>query len=308
MKQILFGDNTYEIDQYLQDRVATFKEENGQDSVYDVDFSDSSGVADFAKATTERSLFDVSSERLVVLRGVFAKKDFYEKAGAFKSDDVRLIIVAAKPDKRTALFKAVKKSDGLKEFFVKKPYELEQWLQDLATERGGSLNPPVAKTLVDLVGSNQWMLASELQKVLLSDPSPTPELIKELVRSNFRATIFDLLDSVIAKNNKRVFELLNGILNSGESEMYIVSMLVWQFDNLLNIKLFISESDVEIAKKCKMAPFVVRKGRRQAQLISKSQFKDIFDLLANLEMQQKSTVVDRRAVLYVEVYKLIAIL
>ena len=73
--------------------------------------------------------------------------------------------------------------------------------------------------------------------------------------------IFDLIDALGAKNRLQATELLYKELKTGRDPYYILTMAIYQFRNMLTIKDLRNRnySEVEISKKAKLHPFVVKK-------------------------------------------------
>src|ERR1700722_18372142 len=112
------------------------------------------------------------SKKLVVLRTPSANKawlDNSEKLLSNLPDVTDVVLVEPKLDKRLSYYKFLKAATDFREFLKLDANGLAKWLSEQAKTKGGELSLSSARFLVERVGTNQQMLSSELDKLVLYD-------------------------------------------------------------------------------------------------------------------------------------------
>jgi len=173
-------------------------------------------------------------------------------------------------DKRSKLYRAVKSL--AREFRLLEPSVVVQWLQEEAARRGGKVTDDAAQVLVERVGVDRWRLISELEKLLIVSDEVTRESVVSSVPVAPSAEIFTVLDSLVRGDKARVVGGVKLLLQEGNNECYILSMLAYQFRTLLTIRIGIDQgqSEGEIVRSGPLKPYSVSKNFRHAQGLSRS--------------------------------------
>jgi DNA polymerase-3 subunit delta len=109
-----------------------------------------------------------------------------------------------------------------------------------------------------------------------------------LVRANFEAKIFSLMDAVASKNIRRAAELLNSFLESGENEIYILTMIEKQFQNIAMAKFESNITESSFAKKADIHPYVAKKSLQQAKNFEKIEIITMYQRLMDADLKLKS--------------------
>ncbi len=106
--------------------------------------------------------------------------------------------------------------------------------------------------------------------------------------------IFKTIDALAIRNKQAALIFLHRHLAEGESEIYLLSMLVYQFRNLLLVKSEI-ERGVQfqsLSKSIKLHPFVLRKSFEQSKGFTLSALKKIYERLLELDIATKTGRID----------------
>lgn len=241
------------------------------------------------------SLPFLASKKLVVLRAPSANKEFVEKASKLLpevTESTDVIIVEPKLDKRSVYYKFLKKSTAFKEFNELDEQGLSHWLVEKAKEFDASLTSSDARYLVERVGTNQQMLASEITKLAAYDNKITRASIDLLTEPNPQSTVFQLLDAAFAGNGKQAMKLYQEQRASKVEPQQIIAMVAWQLHVLAVIKTAGERSDDEIARDAKINPFVVRKSRAVARNLQPQKLQKLIHDLTNLDLQLKTISID----------------
>ncbi len=267
MIYFFFGEDTYR----LKKTIEAFAGKFGDDSLMNVSvFEDDYDLKKISSAML--SLPFLSKKRLVIMKNIFSAKNLDAKKLAEILDSapdstVMLFIQEGQPDKRSVLFKRLIKEKS-KELGFLSGAELAKWIKAEVQKAGGEIGPKEALLLAEYFGGNLWQLKNEVSKLVAYDKNIKLENIEKLSVSNVNVKIFDLTDTITAGNKEKSFKILKDLLDSGENELYILSMIQWQVRNLALVYGFKNASETEIAKKTKLNPFIVRKSLVAAKKIS----------------------------------------
>lgn len=241
------------------------------------------------------SLPFLATRKLVVLNAPSANKEFLEKGvDLLKNlpETTDVIIVEPKPDKRTALYKFLKKSSELQQFNELDENGLARWLVDRAKDSDGNLSQSDARYLVQRVGANQQLLSNELEKLLNYDPKITRATIDLLTDQTPQSTIFDLLDAALGGNTKRALALYEEQRAMKIEPQQIIAMLGWQLHILALVKAGGERDANEIARNAKLNPYVVRKTQGLARNLSLGEVKKLVHYTLVLDIRMKSEPID----------------
>lgn len=165
-----------------------------------------------------------------------------------------------KSDARTELVKTLKKNAH--HFPALEEDALYQWIREEGKRQGVILPPAAAATMVATVGSNRFALLQEIHKVALMETIPSAEQIRDET-----GTIFTLIEALAAGDVPRVLRLTDQILEGGENELYILSMVAYQFRTLLTLRMAVDARtpSSHLSQKTGISSFVVSKSMRYLQ-------------------------------------------
>ncbi|HBG82120.1 TPA: DNA polymerase III subunit delta [candidate division CPR2 bacterium] len=167
---------------------------------------------------------------------------------------------------------------------------LIKWIQNEVKVRGGNIANQAAQFLVGEVGDQLFQLENEISKLVSFDKEVTVDNIKKLVKANLFSNVFMMVDAFGSRNTNKALKEMHNLIDSGENELYLLSMIVRQFRNLIMVKDLASRGlkEAEIAKELKLHPFVVKKTLSQASSFSFSDLKEIYGKLLDSEMKIKT--------------------
>jgi DNA polymerase-3 subunit delta len=156
--------------------------------------------------------------------------------------------------------------------------------------------------LLAAVGTDDFdRLTNELEKLSLFAASRRriviePEDVDQLVDSKASESIFKFLDFITQKNRKQAYFALNKLLACGQNELYILTMLQYQFRNFYLIKEFSNKkvSEQEMAKELRIHPFVIKKSRMIIHKLSYQFLAKALFSLQDLETKIKRGKVEPR--------------
>jgi DNA polymerase-3 subunit delta len=115
--------------------------------------------------------------------------------------------------------------------------------------------------------------------------------VELLVKPKIEIEIFKtIIDAVAARNKKEAFYRIRKYLEKGESPLYLLSMINFQFRNILTVKDFIEKNKPYqvILKQTKLHPFVVKKSYFQAQKFTIQELKKIYQKIFQVDLDIKT--------------------
>ena len=286
------GMNTFLVQQELNQRTGEFVKAHGDLALERLDGEESS----FERITEAlQSLPFLATNKLVVIKNPAANKEFaeqFEQLITTIPDNTDVILVEARPDKRTVFYKLLKKLTEFHEFAELPTQALPRWLADEAKNRGGSLSTADANYLVQRVGANQLMLSNELDKLLAYQPVITHTHIDQLTDKTPQSTIFELLDAAFAGDTKQAMSLYKEQRALKVEPQQIMAMLAWQLHVLALIKAAGEKSIDDIAREAKLNPFVVRKTAGIARKVTLKEVKRLVHDALELDIRLKTESID----------------
>lgn len=213
-----------------------------------------------------------------------------------------------KIDRRKALFKILFKQKK-EEFKLLDDLELKSWIKKEVEIKGGQIEPQAIEKLILYVGNDLWRINNEIDKVVNYQAQITSENVELLIKPKISANVFNLIDAMGQKNRQRSIGELHKLLDSGENELYIFTMIIYQFRNLLIIKDVLERSkeknsNLNLAKESGLHPFVMQKTVNQARNFSFKELKMIYQRLLDFDLKMKTGQVEPHLVLDIFVSEL----
>lgn len=256
----------------------------------------------------------LSRKRLVIVENLLkkGKKSDQEKMNEFlkkiPESTVLTFVEESVPDRRSSLFKKLSQLPQAAEY---KPLEgdaLRRWIKKEAESRSGEIESDAVGKLAEYVGSDLWRMSNEIEKLVLYQKKITLENIELFVAKEVQANIFNLIEQTAAQNPKKAIYELYQLLKDNQAEIYILTMLAYQYRNLLIIKdtqeRNPSLSRFELAKKTRLHPFVVGKGLSVVGRYTLNDLKQIYRKILNFDTRLKTGKIESRVALELLVFQL----
>lgn len=288
----LTGTNRFALMQALNKLTTDFVAKYGDFAIEKIDTEES----EFEKIT-EAMLASpfLASKRLVVLRAPSFHKLFvedFEKLIRRVPDETTLVIYEPKLDKRLAYYKTLQKKTDFREFNQLAEPELKKWLVNYSKSLGGSISQSDGEYLINRLGPNQQLLASEAAKLINYQPTITKETIDLLTEPTPQSTVFELLDAALNGQTAQALKIYDEQRQQNVEPLAIMGMLAWQLHILALVKSAANRSASQIASEAKLNPFVVRKTMSLAKNLDIKQVKQLVADALKLDIRLKSQTVD----------------
>jgi len=296
----LYGQDTYRSRKKLKELIEHYKKihKTGLSLKYiDVKKLSFKDLEDELKQT---SIF--KEKKLLILTNVFSntdfKKSFIKKGKKFiDSENTVLFYEPDKVDKRDALLKFLNKHAKSQEFELLVGLKLKSWIKKEFEVRNGKINDLAFEKFVSFVDNNPWQIINEIEKLINFKNGKQIESkdIELLIRPKVEPDIFKTIDAIASKDKKRALKLLKNHLKKGDNPLYLLSMINYQFRNLLIIKDLIEKNLSPFS--AGLHPFVVRKSSALANKFSFSELKKIYQTLFKVDLNIKTGKIDPEAAL-----------
>jgi DNA polymerase-3 subunit delta len=183
------------------------------------------------------------------------------------------------------------------------PFEsqLPQWVKKIAQELKKELTPEATSLLLEVAGNDLLRIRSELEKVALysgDEKLINAEAIKAVVVEAKIDTIFPLIECIGRKERDKSLIMLWSLINSGQSPLFILSLMSRQIRLIARAKEMIlkGKGNYEVLKSLQI------KGRPeifidQLSHFSSEEIKHIFAALAFTDLALKSSRLNRGMIL-----------
>lgn len=281
MITLLIGENSFEIERAIKEIVEGF------DSVVEKIDGSELQLSQLPDILMGVSLF--STARTVVIRNLSQNKAIWTIFGDWLpkvSDDIHLVLIESKPDKRTATFKALQKQAIVKEF---QPWtdrdilKAEKWVSEEAKRLELDLNKKSVQTLVRRVGVDQWQLFNALEKLTLSG-DVSVENIENIIEANPVENVFNLFEMAMRGNTKELKRTLR-ILEQSEDVYRLLALLSTQAFQLA-VVASASVTD-NVAKDFGIHPYVISKLTPIAKRLGKGGASKTISIFAEADDDMK---------------------
>jgi DNA polymerase-3 subunit delta len=283
MIYFIYGEDSYRSKEKLEEIILSYKKihKSGLNLIY-MDAKEKV-FKDFYGNFKITSMF--AEKKLIILKNVFGNIRFQEEflENIKTLEDIKDIIVIYEdnvPDQRTKFFKALQKNAKCQEFNYLSLVTLKRWAVQQFEKNKTRINPDALELLVSFVGNDLWQMANEINKLsnYKNGSVVRKEDVELLIKPNIENDIFKTIDALASKNKKQALYLLHRHLENGDNSLYLLSMISYQFRNLLIIKELQDKKSpyATIVKKSGLHPFVVQKSYYLCSQFSMPELKKIY--------------------------------
>jgi len=191
-----------------------------------------------------------------------------------------------------------------------------RWVVSTAQESGSRVEPEAARELVDALGADMMMIASELEKLLLYTSGRgriTLGDVETMVLAAKQRSLYELTDAISSKNRARALALLQGLLNSSDAGEDAAIGHLYMLARTFRQMLIILEKNVRDSRAIwqalwqgfRMPPFAADELIRQARRYkSRRELTRALRLVARADLELRSSPPDKKIVLERLVYDL----
>lgn len=241
---------------------------------------------------------------IIVENSLFFKNAMPEFADYLKEmpDTTYFVFVESEVDKRGKMYKAVKAKGHICEFSRQDEKTLLYWIAGHMKRENKQIKESTAKYFISKVGTDMETIEKELEKLFcytIGNGEITREDVDAICTTQITNKIFDMLEAVATKQQRKALDYYYDLLALKEPPMRILYMLSRQFSKLLEVKELMKQGfdQSSIAKTAGLHPFVTGKYMKQSRFFSSGQLLNIMEEAAEYEeMVKTGRMTDRLSV------------
>lgn len=271
LKQIylLYGEEAYLIRQY-RDRL--LEAMLGGGDPMNVNRYEGKGVPVPEVIDMAETLPFFADRRVIILENTELFKSGGEKLAEYlkqPAESTSFLFVEREPDRRSSLYKAVKKLGYAAEFGRQDMKTLQKWVLGILKKERKQISQETLQFFLEGCGDDMENIRKELEKLLcytLDRDAVTPEDVKEICVPRIQDHIFDMITAIANGSGEQALKLYYDLLALREPPMRILSLLSRQFNMLLQVKELTEKGypQAMIAEKVGLHGFAAGKYMRQA--------------------------------------------
>ena len=313
MLYVLYGEDDFSRQQALDEIKSTIGDETALVTNTTV-LEGQQATIDQLRTVAEAMPF-LAERRLVIIQGLLERFESRTKAGRRKKatgvssrqneyqsladylvtvpDSTVVVLVDGKISNKNPLLNSLLTKAKVKTFRLLDREKLIQWINNRVAGRGGSISTAAAQLLERFVGGNLWVMASEIDKLVLFTGGQQVEAddVRRVVSYVQEASVFDLVDAILEFRGGVAEKLAEQLLQRGASPAYLLVMLTRQVRLVARVRELKNQrrSEAEIMGRLEMAsPFILRRTQEQASRYSMTRLKEVYHRLLETDLAIKT--------------------
>ncbi len=232
---------------------------------------------------------------------------------ASPNTDTCLVFVANRVDKRMKAVKAIAECGTVREYALKKSYELPDYIRKYVKRYQKGISVKAIDTLLEYIGEDSGLIRNEIDKLILYiDDRDRIEAddVRRVVSRSAEATLFELSDEIGARHVKRVRKVVSAILERMKPNEYamLFGYLVNYFRILIKTKELAEKhiSENMLAKEIGIHPYRAKKAMAAVKHYSMSELAEAFHALLECDYKVKSGQWSYNDAIYITVMNIVS--
>lgn len=232
-----------------------------------------------------------ASERMIVIRNLSENLTLWNELEKYIekiSAETTIILLEAKPDKRTKTYKLLQQHATVREFSgLRNAAEATKFALDESAKRDLKLDRRLAAGLVDRVGISSWDIVHALEKLAVLETAVDAAVIERIIEAQPSEQVFGLFEASLRGQTARVHEMCQTLALS-EEPYRVMGLLAAQVVQLA--ALVAAGSNANVAGDLGLkSDYGLSKLRPFAKTMTRDTLHDVVDALATADDQMKST-------------------
>ena len=219
-------------------------------------------------------------------------KELSEYIGQLPESTI-LVLIDGRVTSKNPLFGRLSGKARVMNFPLLRHEELRRWIQKRVEGAGGSISGGAVELLARFVGGNLWIMANEIDKLLLfsSGRSIEEEDVRRLVSYAQEANVFAMVDAVLEFKAGAAEQQLRRLLQQGAAPTYLMAMLARQVRMIVRVRELRNQrkSRAEIQSRLGLASeYALRRTLEQADRYSLARIKEVYHKLLEADLSIKT--------------------
>lgn len=209
------------------------------------------------------------------------------------AESAYFIFVETEVDKRSKLFKAVSSKGMAVEFPVQSEATLKKWILGMIKKEGKQITEPALRYFLEKTGTDMENIRKELEKLMcycMEKDAVREQDIENICTKRVSSHIFDMINAVADKQQKKALDLYYDLLALKEPAMRILVLITRQFNTLLQVKELKAKGydNKTIGQKVSLPPFIAGKYVVQASKFKTSDLRQALEACVEMEESVKT--------------------
>lgn len=295
LKQIylLYGEEAYLVRQY-RDRLMEAMLSGGDKM--NVNRYEGKGVSVPEIIDMSETLPFFADRRVIILENTELLKSGGEKLAEYlknPAESSSFIIAEREVDKRSGLFKTIKKYGYAAEFGRQDAKTLQKWVCGILKKEKKQISPETLQLFLEGTGDDMENIRKELEKLLcytLDREVITSKDVEEICVPQIQNHIFDMITAIANGSGEQALKLYYDLLSLREPPMRILALISRQFNLLLQVKELAQKGypQAMIGEKVGLHGFIAGKYMKQASGFKVPFLKQALEDCAQTEYAFKS--------------------
>lgn len=198
-----------------------------------------------------------------------------------------------KLDERKKITKELKRNAVTVEAKKLGEQELKGWIKERAKGNGIEFEPVALDHFLALVGTNLFMISSELEKLALyvgKENAIDVSIVEKLVSKTLEQNIFTLIEKVVQRRLDEAMRIYLDLLKQNEEPIKILALIAGQFRLIYQVKELSRRGygQQQMAGFLKIHPFRVKLAATQANKFTDEELTNLMSLIAEADYQMKT--------------------
>ena len=271
-------------------------------NLFYIDFKENQ-FNDFKEKTETVSIF--AKKKLIILSNLLTNQDlsrdvldYFKKNGQKHKDDVFVFFEKDKFSIDNPLLSFLNKTAKVQEFKPLAGKLLYAWAEKEVKRLKSEIDPVALKRLISSFNNDLRRLSNEIKKLVVFKNRKKVEIqdVELLTELEIETNIFKTIDAIASLNREAALRLLSQHLKNGDSPIYLLTMINYQFRNILVVKSLLRQniSFPMILKASRLNSFVAKKCYSLAGRFSFQRLKGIYSKILETDLKIKTGKVSPR--------------
>ena len=153
-------------------------------------------------------------------------------------DTTVMIFVEKKPDKRSALYKAIKSNGFIMECGKLEDADMYRWIAGKCREYGFVIDRAAMQKILEYTGQDMLLISHEIEKLAgycAGQRQITQQDVENIVSRTVRDRIFEMMDAILAHDPDHALNCYMDLLKLQTAPQQIIAVMISQYNLILQV-------------------------------------------------------------------------